>query len=551
MSHQDGDPHPEPGRRFASLLLTLLAPAVLWTIPASGATNLYIASSLAAAQAAGMTGSDTSASASGPLVFQASGAVPDSVVLVSSLESALAGNDVLVTAANADGTGFGNVIVVDPVTWPTLRTLTLEAESELVVRAALSATLGSIVGRSGPADFPFPSKDLWIIGATVSSASGSISLSSPSNEGAVHIVPGTSFEALVSAGGGVTLTAGPAGQVICLGTVRAGSGRIVVTAGISLLLAYSGVAGSTGIFEATGSNSTPVADGGQISIDTGGLVLGAKDSIASRLSTTDGAIRIRTAQPVFVQGSATTPSAETMLSAGGSNGHLRIESAGLILLGETGSGAAGITVSGSQSLGIALSGMLPDLQSYGVPPGASLFARSPSNAAFATSTRILSGGGIDIASSNFGAYLAGGSGAGNAATISGTGPLSLHTPLYVTLVGSASIAAAGALDLKAGKTVTIGAGSTVSSTQPGTLVVDDENPTRPARSTDNMLVNNGTLDLGTGGRVFAVGPGSVALGSWVPVATKLDVWFGEAGAVAGINYKEGGVPVGLTTFVAE
>ncbi|HEX4045719.1 MAG TPA: filamentous hemagglutinin N-terminal domain-containing protein, partial [Gammaproteobacteria bacterium] len=72
-------------------------------------TNIYIASSLANANAAGMSGSDESANTgtgTNPEVFAASGAVTDSLVLTSTIDTALntTGTDVEITTENALGT---------------------------------------------------------------------------------------------------------------------------------------------------------------------------------------------------------------------------------------------------------------------------------------------------------------------------------------------------------------------------------------------------------------------------------------------------------------
>lgn len=110
-------------------------------------TNMWIANDLASAQAAGMTGSDTTST--GPN-FATSNVVPDSLVTVSALQGYLAGSNVTVKTANASGTGLGNITVVDPISWtPTSPTeLGLWADKSIAINAAISTGNGSVVLRA-------------------------------------------------------------------------------------------------------------------------------------------------------------------------------------------------------------------------------------------------------------------------------------------------------------------------------------------------------------------------------------------------------------------
>ncbi len=93
--------------------------------------------------------------------------------------------------------------------------------------------------------------------------------------------------------------------------------------------------------------------------------------------------------------------------------------------------------------------------------------------------------------------------------------------------------------VKAGKSFTLAATGSLQAANgaSGIVVVDDANPTRPALSLTALFTNQGTLALGPAGMIFAVGPAQTALGGYVPPGTLFGIWFGDPGAVVGINYK--------------
>lgn len=107
-------------------------------------TNIYIATDQVSATAAGMSGTDTSASAVPPFTpFVASGNVSDSLLTVATIESMLATTSVTVSTANDSATGAGFITVVDPITWHSDTPLTLNAASGIAINAAISGGLGS------------------------------------------------------------------------------------------------------------------------------------------------------------------------------------------------------------------------------------------------------------------------------------------------------------------------------------------------------------------------------------------------------------------------
>ena len=107
-------------------------------------TNVYIASNQVNATAAGMVGTDISVDASGPVLFQTGGTPTDSLLTVGNLQSALASNAVTVSTTSG-GAGSGNIFVVDPVSWTAANDLTLSANNNIFLDAALSGNNAGIV----------------------------------------------------------------------------------------------------------------------------------------------------------------------------------------------------------------------------------------------------------------------------------------------------------------------------------------------------------------------------------------------------------------------
>src|SRR5215813_13949161 len=67
-----------------------------------------------------------------------------SVLRVDRLQQALATTNVLVTTTNPKGTQAGDITVADPVTWSSTNTLTLKADNNIAINAALTATKGGL-----------------------------------------------------------------------------------------------------------------------------------------------------------------------------------------------------------------------------------------------------------------------------------------------------------------------------------------------------------------------------------------------------------------------
>ncbi|USX28464.1 YDG domain-containing protein [Oxalobacteraceae bacterium OTU3CINTB1] len=108
-------------------------------------SDIYIASDLGTATAAGMTGAvswNTPPNNSG--VFLETAAVADSLLLTSTLQGALATTDVTVSTANSAGTGSGKISVLSPVTWTSTHGLTLNADAGIELKASIDGANASL-----------------------------------------------------------------------------------------------------------------------------------------------------------------------------------------------------------------------------------------------------------------------------------------------------------------------------------------------------------------------------------------------------------------------
>jgi filamentous hemagglutinin family protein len=108
-------------------------------------TNIYIGYDLAAAAAAGMTTSDTSADTNNSGTFAGSGPIQDSFLRTYDLHTAINLSNVLVTTENPAGTGTGNIYFLDSFSWESANTLTLTAANQIVLKNPITPPNGSLV----------------------------------------------------------------------------------------------------------------------------------------------------------------------------------------------------------------------------------------------------------------------------------------------------------------------------------------------------------------------------------------------------------------------
>ncbi|MFS2134599.1 YDG domain-containing protein [Duganella sp. Dugasp56] len=246
-------------------------------------SDVYIANSVSTATAAGMEGNNQVPS-SGSTVFLETDYWVDSLLTTATLQNALATTDVTVsTINNITRGGVGFIKVLSPVNWSSSHSLTLEATTDINLKAAidapnaalnLHANGGLITQVTSPID-----------GLTASSinaiAASSISLDNTGNSVSGQI-------ALQTTSGNATVTA----QSLSLGAVNVGGA--LVASGVNSLTTHSAITaggditltadqmtlgaavnGSTGhtVTLQPYSNSTNVALGGSAADATGTLGL--------------------------------------------------------------------------------------------------------------------------------------------------------------------------------------------------------------------------------------------------------------------------------------
>src|SRR5579883_2439005 len=211
-------------------------------------TNIWIASSLANAQAAGDPTSDTSAntgSGGNPNTFAGSGAISDSFLSTGNLDTALGTANVIVTTTNASGTGTGNITVVNPIAWASTNSLTLTAANNITINGTITDTAA---------------------GSLLLNAAGSVTQSAVIGGGPLKITQegtGTvTFSQANTYTGTTTVSAGRLSVTKNTG-LGSGSGAISVTSGAVLDMNF----GATGSLSNTGAitlNGTGISSGGAL-----------------------------------------------------------------------------------------------------------------------------------------------------------------------------------------------------------------------------------------------------------------------------------------------
>ncbi|HVE44997.1 MAG TPA: filamentous hemagglutinin N-terminal domain-containing protein [Gammaproteobacteria bacterium] len=286
-------------------------------------TNIYIATNQASATAAGMVGTNNSASTEVGGTFAATGAVQDSLLTLSSLQTALNTTGVIVSTDNASGTGVGNITVVDAINatiWSSGNSLTLSAANNIIINAAItagntSATLTLNAGGSITQSAPITVRSLTTssaTGTTLSSANSISSIFTASNTSSGNIVFNNTAE-------GFTLGA----------ITQSGSGNINIT--------------NTGSMNASGAISSQA---GSISVATLSPDANLRQLIVfGDVSTQGGSITLSAANPSSDNDALAVLS--NISTGSGSNGSLTILGGGLTLQGSFIGGNGNVTFAGN------------------------------------------------------------------------------------------------------------------------------------------------------------------------------------------------------------
>jgi filamentous hemagglutinin family protein len=217
-------------------------------------SDIYIAYDSQAAFYGGMlNGAPELGNAAG--LFLPSGAVHDSLLTTGALQNALLTNNVTIKTANAEGTGDGSIHVISPLAWATDRSLTLEADRNIRLKAAIAApdaaislkAGGTIVQTTSPAD-ALAAKSLGALAAgdivldnsgnaisgaaTLASSGGNVTLSGASINLGNSSASGTLTASAANGNLAVTGTVNAGGTVV-LSTQRSGDYRITNTGSVT------------------------------------------------------------------------------------------------------------------------------------------------------------------------------------------------------------------------------------------------------------------------------------------------------------------------------
>jgi filamentous hemagglutinin family protein len=301
-------------------------------------TNIYIAIDQSSATSAGMTGSDNSASL-GSSPFTASGAVNNSLLTVATLQAALGSSSVIVSTANPSGSATGSITVVDSVTWSSGRNLTLTANGDIWLDAALNGGAGGITlnaptgGIFGAGLITAASLTAVAVngigqGAPLNTQVATISLSNTGNDTHIDIANTGALTVLAAAQGfsGATghVYVTSTGALTISGPVTTGASNIILQAGSASIPSPLTI-GSPATVDC-GSGSIQLRAGGSINIL--GSVIGARTqtpNLAGPRSletpilpgeTTPEPVQQALNTTVNVINSSTAPAAVGALSAG-------------------------------------------------------------------------------------------------------------------------------------------------------------------------------------------------------------------------------------------
>lgn len=368
-------------------------------------TTIYIALNQANATTAGMVGTDTSIDADATLPELFAGPVAQSLLTTGKLTTALATSNVTVaTQVPGDtlvGGGLGDILVVDPVSWSSGQSLTLLAQRNVSVNAAVTnAGAGNIsmyagwnAASTGSPVTPntgsvFVSRNVQTggalrfqagsgLGSTVNinpgntdllvSAGGSLNIAGAGAQirsgfgEKVSITAGGTFD--VQVGGAFTFTGASVdgvhvsnpGTVDSSLTIQANAvsvnagGNITIGAGEALVRAVSGVT-ATAIADATINATTSISLTGADVLIRGGDVTGAKANFATVQANTGVNSATASANTSLTAGTGITISGTNITIRGGDNARAEANYNGLGVAG-TNTGTANANANATLTAG--------------------------------------------------------------------------------------------------------------------------------------------------------------------------------------------------------
>ena len=301
-------------------------------------TNIYIAANQADATTAGMTGTDNSASTgsgSNPETFVGTGAIQDSLLTTGSLTTALGTTSVVVSTANASGTGAGNITVVDPFGWSNGSSLTLTAANNIALNAAITTGTAASTLILNAANAVTQTAAIGGAGAVEQNGAGTVTLSQANTYTGGTIINTGTLNAANNAAlgtGAVTVangaTFGMSGTAINVGnniTFNSGSTLSEANAfGGNILSGTLSMNGTVGISVTSASNDVlnlnGLISGTGITLNKSGvgtLVLGGANTFTGTTNITAGTLVV--ANDAALGSSAAVFSAGTGLSLSGTS----------------------------------------------------------------------------------------------------------------------------------------------------------------------------------------------------------------------------------------
>lgn len=268
-----------------------------------------------------------------PVTFQPTGALGQSLLLTSTLQSALANSSVTVMTANATAgaTGTGSITVVNPVTWSSNSSLTLLADDRILINAAVSSKAGGILSLRAQNGItqsaPITAPQLLAV-----SAAGNVTLTNTGNSvGTIagSAGPGSVFSLTTSGSlviGAVTDSAstvsgvgGPSSNNV---TLKALAGAVTQTAALTgnfvTIEAFDQIqlTGSNAITNFSAMQTSPSGFGGIALVNTTAFPWGL--GAVTQATTAPSTISIRSfGQDVMVNGLVQSGPLSTLLLAAG------------------------------------------------------------------------------------------------------------------------------------------------------------------------------------------------------------------------------------------
>ncbi len=326
-------------------------------------TNIYIAIDQPTASAAGLSGTDVSVGATGPMLFQTGGTPTDSLLLTSTLETALVSNNVEVNTTSSGG-GAGNITVSSALTWNSNKSLKLNATSDISVNSTvtglngtLSLVSGGSIGNNAGAGLIHVNK----LEATASNTVNLVGNNQISNLAASSSSSSVSVEAAASGG----LTIGSVGSTNGLSAYAGVTIKQYTAGGITVDKNVSSVM--------SGTVSLGVASGG------GGIALANTGAVS--LSGSSGVV-VYTSGGAITQTNALTVSGPLTLTTNSTSGGITLANAGndftgTVTIDAGGAGAVSLVDSNALTLGaMPVSGPLTVTAGNGLTVGGAIAASS-------------------------------------------------------------------------------------------------------------------------------------------------------------------------------